>query len=144
MKIYPYQPPQNETPDFRAMFVDGPVQVSVVATRELMGEVHWACRRRWYVVPRCVVVVAGVFLLRIAAGMTSFSGAGGRSSMGVAVLLAVLGLAAVCWALYVRRVVNFLNREFNDQRARDVSTVVVTMDENFFTFETGLAGTRIR
>ncbi len=126
-----------ETPSFKALFVDGPVQVSVVASVELMAEVHWVCRRRWYLVPRFVAAVAGLFLVWIAGDMF-LSVAVVKPSRGVAGLLMLMGLGAISWTFYVRSVVAFLNRRFNEQRARAFGPMVFTLDEKFFTIETSL------
>ena len=135
--LNPYQTPGIETRSFTTLFVDGPVQFSVVASVEMMADVHWACRRRWYVLPRFIAAVAGLFLVWIAGNMV-FSTAVARSSVGVAILLMLLGLGAVSWAFYVRSIVTFLNRRFNEGRARAFGSMVFTLEEKFFTIETSL------
>ncbi len=142
LNLNPYQTPEIGTPSFKALFVDGPVQVSLVASVELMAEVHWACRRRWYFVPRLVAAVAGLFLVWIAGDML-FSTSVGRTPVGVALVLMLFGLCAVFWAMYVREVVMLLNWKFNEQRARAVGAMVFTLDEKYFTIETSAGGASV-
>jgi hypothetical protein len=142
LNLNPYQTPEIETPSFKALFVDGPVQVSMVASVELMADVHWACRRRWYFLPRFTAAVAGLFLVWISGDMF-FSAAVVKPSVGVVVLLMLSGLATVSWAFYVRSIVTFLNRRFNEQRARVFGPMVFTLDEKFFTIETSLGDARV-
>ena len=142
LNLNPYQTPEIETHSFKTLFVDGPVQFSVVASAEMMADVHWACRRRWYFLPRFTAAVAGLFLVWIAGNMV-FSTAVARSSVGVALLLMLLGLGAVSWAFYVRSIVTFLNRRFNEHRARAFGPMVFTLEEKFFTIETSLGSARV-
>jgi hypothetical protein len=45
LNLNPCQMQKIETPRFKSLFVDGPVQVSMAASVELMAEVLWAYKR---------------------------------------------------------------------------------------------------